>query len=698
MACFVVFLLLSITYKLIMNKKISKLWLAAVVLSSGLLASCNKDSVQEPNSSSQSGASVTLSLNLEASVENEAMRSLAFQTGVNTLNQYVPIPKFTDGQLVPVHTIIKGSNGAYGIKTLNWKYSSAKGRLILETRDSGNEFPISNFNNDAEWFVSGVIGGTLEGTKVKFDAPTRTLKGLTDGQIRSEGTDMGNLDIPYAFGWTKLSLHTLEGNSFKVADASPAVFQPRGAFIGYKLGNNQSNNYTFSATGFTVTSDAFGDKGSFDLNGTPTSGKLPVWTESDPISTMNYTLDIQPSSYPSDPNKVSDLTYYAWVMPTRAAESGTIVTASNRIMLKGQSSKYDADQSKDYTKTYFTDYLVPTATKGKVSHGRVHRMTARATERVALPIEYVTEYNLAGGGLIQSMTIAGLSNQQPEGIKGDLRFSNHLSNGSVNPNPHNNDQSGYYNWYELTGTQNSQYNPTSKSLQNEVNSKWPNRYFAPEIDHWIAVWSSVYHLWSSTDGSTNNEEAFQLGYGHQFYSYGQSNYSKVFTDDDPVFYGIRFEPTSRRTPKAISRFWKNDTNEPRIYLPLTDNTLRCAYRYSRVGVWDESTASLTSHLKIDVVYLGEATATLATISDGSWWTTKEGEGKVISRIYPAAGWYYTENILRDRGSRSVFWSTSAESPQHGLYPDVMKVHINAIYTTDKHRGTPVRLFKRNPDQ
>lgn len=381
-----------------MNKQLINLWLVVAFFTMGLLSSCSKDKEQEPQPT-QSGETLMLSLNLEATVENDGLRALEFQTGVNTLNQYVPFPKFTNGQLVPVHTIIRGNNNAYGVATINWKYSADKGRLILETRDPGNEITIANFNNDTEWYVSGLIGGVLEGTKVKFATPKRTLKGLTDAQIRTEGTSLGNLDVPYALGWTKLKLHTQEGNSFKVADASVGVFKPRGAFIGYKLGNKLTDGYTFTPTGFVVRSDAFGDMGEFELNAAPVAGKLPSWTEATPTSMMSYTFETPVSQpYASDANKVSDLTYYAWVIPTRLAESGGLATASNRIILKGTSSKYSSAPEKDYTKMYFTDYLVPTVTKGKVSHGRVHRMTARATERVGLPIEYVTERNVNATG------------------------------------------------------------------------------------------------------------------------------------------------------------------------------------------------------------------------------------------------------------------------------------------------------------
>lgn len=49
--------------------------------------------------------------------------------------------------------------------------------------------------------------------------------------------------------------------------------------------------------------------------------------------------------------------------------------------------------------------------------------------------------------------------------------------------------------------------------------------------------------------------------------------------------------------------------------------------------------NLTNRVAIDVVYLGEeGTEDLSTISSDAWWSTKQSEGKVISRVFPAVGY------------------------------------------------------------
>lgn len=655
-----------------------------MALALSFFSACRKDadrdlSPQEVNATNQ----LTIKLSLEASVENDALRAVGFQVGVNTLNQLVPIPKFNDGQQVPVHTIVRGNNGAYAVKTINWKYSAEKGRLVLEVNDADNDLTISNFNNDTEWYVSGLIGGELDGTTVKMDMPTRALRGVTV----SNGVDIGEVEVPFAFGWTKLKLHTQVGNSFQVGDATPAVFKPRGAFIGYKLGNKLADGYTFTPTGFTVTSDAFGDKGSFELNSTPIAGKLPEWTEARAISTMTYTLATSVTSpYPSNENAVSSLTYYAWVMPTRGAESGTIQQAKNRIMLKGMSSKYAANPQKDYTKTYYTDYLVPTVTNGKVRHGRVHRMTARATQRVFAPIEYVTEFNLAGGSSLSSISINGIANQQPEGIKGSLRFSNFLSNGSLSPTPYKNDQSGYYAWSELTST----------TLQATFGA---GKYFIPEVDHMKAAWP-IRKDWTNQPQEMNQAELIQIGANQQMYRHFLSDYSanKPVNNntENAVFYAIRFKQTTNTN--TLSRTYYGQTE--RTYQPLLDNTLKCAYRYTRVGgadSWNTSNnQNMSNHLRVDVVYLGEEEQTdLSTITNDSWWNARSSQ--TLSRIFPAAGFTLYNGNLQQRGFNALIWTQTMHDNNDGIYVDTPPTHIHPGYKSGKVNKQAIRLFKTDPD-
>lgn len=71
-----------------------------------------------------------------------------------------------------------------------------------------------------------------------------------------------------------------------------------------------------------------------------------------------------------------------------------------------------------------------------------------------------------------------------------------------------------------------------------------------------------------------------------------------------------------------------NTNRSYTYSSAPDNSMKCAFRFRRVGgreSWQQDkNRNLTNQLVIDVVYLGEeVTPTdLSTVSDESWWSTK----------------------------------------------------------------------------
>ena len=76
-------------------------------------------------------------------------------------------------------------------------------------------------------------------------------------------------------------------------------------------------------------------------------------------------------------------------------------------------------------------------------------------------MDYVAEYNLAGGSIYNSPFISSV----PPGISPTAA--------QTDPNlhwasSHSNDQSGYYNWYVLTGENNDTYNPNAKKLFDDV--------------------------------------------------------------------------------------------------------------------------------------------------------------------------------------------------------------------------------------
>lgn len=324
-------------------------------------------------------------------------------------------------------------------------------------------------------------------------------------------------------------------------------------------------------------------------------------------------------------------------------------TAEVRVMLKGESSRPEASTYKDYIKTYFTDYAPKsTGMQGRVTQGRVHKLTARATKRVTLPIEYVTEYNLAGGDGLTYTVKDFISRPQPPGAEGALRFAN----------SHNNDQSGYYNWYKVAGHYDSLLNPGTTNLSNATlvdtdgaSITLRDKYFIPARDQWWGIWPAIpvnHRDWVGAKEILDYDEIMAVGSGgdilRQLYS---SDYSQSLISprggnsptDNAVFYAIPFKAkASNCTPMSNYLDGKHY-----LYFPAIDNSLKCAYRFTRVGgasSWGTYTnQNMTNRLIIDVVYLGEEdTPTgLSPVSDEAWWAARLAEDRFFLVPFPLLG-------------------------------------------------------------
>lgn len=699
-----------------MNANKIKPWLAVALLALGLFLSCSKDSGTEPSTpETPSGEVVTLSLRAEISLEDNDFRGIDFkleQVGTKA----IPRPQFADGQEVDVHTVVKSdASGAVAYaKTLKWKYVADGHKLALKTSaDPANSITIPNFSDTGgvKWYIAGLLapGTILDETNKTVDiSGTRELKAMTS-------TDVANLNVPYYFAWTELKLDGEEAHAL----TSP-TFKPLGSLIKYQLGNALTGSYSFSPTGFTVVSNAYNDQGTFDLN-TDVTAATPTWTAA-VNAAMVYTFATGHAPSAIAHNANADKVYYTWVMSSATPPA----TVQTRVMLKGTSGQYALNPGLDFTKTYYTDYVPKTSgSMGRVTQGKIHELKARAIRRVIVPIEYVTDYNLAGGGLIKNLTIFDTPNQELEGIKGGLRFSNVLPDGSPNPNPHQNDQSGYYTAYELMGIA-SAYNPApAKNLQSDVNAQWPGVYFVPEQDHWWGIFpSNSYRRWPYQRPSLNQPDYIQLGYNQQQYLHGLSDYSATVpvagNADNDVFHAIRFKAATSSSP-VVQSSWFYDLNTSsaisRTYQPLTDNSLRCAYRFTRVGAtyaWEQlGTAEMATHFRIDVVYLGEDPS-VSGVNDidengDDWWSDRQAEGRVLTRIFPANGYVtaitsssaYIEHN-NPVGTSMHGWSTSMLDGNNLWRVLVQSLaaysSLTLTFSNPKTVGFAVRLFKRDPGQ
>lgn len=603
-------------------QKVIKQWLAwSLVL--GAFVSCSQENSQ-PTSSSQmiSEGETVISLDAEVSVDDPEMRAIDYRLGNNAKGQLVPMPTFTDKQVVPVHTILKSNKGAVVAQTVNWRYDLKTRKLVLRPND-GHSITVSNFNNDnsTKWYISGMIGGTLQAgtTQVNFQG-TRSLRGVAG----ASGDVLGNLEVPYAFGWVELIIDKTKAkdsnnsySSAKVPVNASIKFSPLGSLIAYTLGN--AHGYNFTPNGFVVRSNSWGDKGVFELNreipSTNAASALPTWTEASATSSMVYTFASgqAPGTIANGAN--ASKIYYAWAMPHTTQPT----TVSSRVNIKGTSDRPTTSTYKDYTNTWPTNYTPKTTgSAGRIVTGKVHKLTATITGAIIeLPFDYVTPYNLAGGKSVQTD-----ATPDGAGVSGEFRFA--MS--------HDNDKSGYYVGYMLNGDHDSNFNPERVDIRNQQ---------LRDLDGKLITWTNRYHIptreeWSLFFPKTTP----QLTFGA----------SKQLDLPDVISYGYNKGGTYT---SDFSETFTSGTNQINYAIRFKGSDMKLAYRFTRAGdTWEWESGSwgfpsdpTQTRWIVDVVYLGdEATpTTLEQISTESWWTARRS--RIIQNIFPMVGSVYTGNAI-----------------------------------------------------
>ncbi|MGI6880888.1 BACON domain-containing protein [Bacteroides sp. KG123] len=294
-----------------------------------------------------------------------------------------------------------------------------------------------------------------------------------------------------------------------------------------------------------------------------------------------------------------------------------------------------------------------------------------------LPLEYVAEFNLAGGSQYgtqpNNAAVTGAQNESA------LRFAN----------SHNNDQSGYYNWYVCKGIYDATYNSSTKNL-------FSDGFFTPGHP------GHGYHLPSRQELTGVFSHGGQVNYGSSSGSVVTVNEACQFGNIKKTF-GADYYSTGNGTCYAL-RF-KQATGNPNDGSPLTDfpqatdNSMLCAYRYRCVG--SLSSGNNTDRLEIDCVYLGEAGASsvlIGTISNDSWWNTQAAiPGNVITRTFPAAGYIFPAYVsgagaLFNRGRNGYFWSGMEGNSSNAWSAYFYSGNAYANYWYYKVSGFAVRLF------
>lgn len=326
-------------------------------------------------------------------------------------------------------------------------------------------------------------------------------------------------------------------------------------------------------------------------------------------------------------------------------------------------------------------------------------MTAKARHRVSLPVEYVTNRNLAGGNdltyIPQNIAPA------PIGTTGSLRFAESDAN----------DGSGYYNYYKLVGREESIYNSDAINLQVAVDETFgAGKYFIPTQEQWWGIFP-YFHVYFAASKS-NFLERMSVGLDESLIRQTYlSDYSETYTSNNEasnaVIYAIRFKArTNNCSPQNPA--WDYDvatgSRKAYTYPSSLDNSMKCAYRFTRVGGnghWRQfDNQNLTNQFRIDVVYLGEeeTPTILSAISNEEWWHSKLSENKVFSLVFPATGRIEVSPggnfMLNGRGNSLLLASVNQNSVQSFWNVAADWTNIAANGGANIIFGIPVRLFSR----
>lgn len=306
-----------------------------------------------------------------------------------------------------------------------------------------------------------------------------------------------------------------------------------------------------------------------------------------------------------------------------------------------------------------------------------------------LPLEYVAEYNLAGGYQYGSSFYRAFN--------GDFWHGHEVSLASTSAQTdiplrwatnHANDQSGYYNAYVCKGLYNDVYNPATKNIMNDAffTTGAGKNYHIPSYHEHVGAFSD----WTSaTYGSMVDyqdiPEACEVGGILQTYT------SDFYSTGNGIGYALRFKKGTRHT-----------SNEPTVPLAAT-NSMACAYRYERIGTM-ATYLNNTDHLKIQCVYIGDQSPLpdLKTkIAQESWWNA-QSPSTVVTRILPVTGYIgnakpatVSDNYLQGRGIWGYYWGSTLSTNQYWLSHiifDAMNMKVFEGGGDDLGLGLSIRLF------
>lgn len=280
------------------------------------------------------------------------------------------------------------------------------------------------------------------------------------------------------------------------------------------------------------------------------------------------------------------------------------------------------------------------------------------------PLECVAEYNLAGGA--RYIGNLGSIPTTPAQTDTQLRWATN----------HNNDQSGYYNWYVCKGPLfNDPFFTTGAG----------KGYHLPSVQELTGVFSYNMKVIYGSVASTppNVHEAIEFGGVKRTFA------NEYKTSGNGVCYALRFKAGTPDTPPT-------DGSSLTTFPTATHNGFACAYRYTKVGSFVGG--NLGSHLKVECIYVGDLSPlpSLSVIANDAWWASRTAQ--TITRIFPAAGGVFdTGGIppynmqLDDRGTYGYYWSNAAFYSTHAWAGHFNSGNANMSQSV-VHSKISVRLF------
>lgn len=529
-----------------------------------------------------------------------------------------------------------------------------------------------------QWYVAAIVGGgKLLNNTIQFGRHTTFTDSPYVYDPSTTGTDVEQVEAPLVGQWKQLELR---GGSYTTAD--PLELKPQGVILKINAKNNTGQNITHPYVAGAIVSSNAGllmyessdiSKGvytevSFDF-GVGTSGLSSVgYRRAGSWTSAQLVLRHAPA------NAGATSSQYVWV-----GLDSQKTTHSFEVWSTG----YHVYSAKGYPaakEEYVYDSSLP-GTK-KLSDGKRAEVSLVIEKAPRMPIEYVSDYNLAGGYLPLYNVPNGNSVMYNLG-------ANHVGNAGPlraerADEAHGRLDYGYYSGYFAQGVSDPKYNPSGAvNLSEEVASL--GAYRLPSIEDWYGVVPKGVFTELGKSNETINDTfgTYATSYsatGKQFLFRTASSGRRLWTDPvaDPnnpeatVVYGFYLtKPVSGQGMHQI-KFEGTDSYggiRPNTnYKLLLDNGLTMAYRIRTVGNYSANTpeTDVDNHVVIEATYLGEEVEglSLADISNESWWQGRQ----IVKRVFNMSGAVHTTTFGFRLYQPAIVVKYWAVSPPGGIIP------------------------------